>query len=192
MLSAFSVVVASTAIFTVYLLQRWLKRQPPAPLPPGPTQLPLIGNLLQWPTENVWETFSRWGEQHGTVTYSISKNKLFPHGSVPGGLVYCNLAGQPIIVINDPTIAQEMLDGKGAIYSDRPTMRMAGDLVGWKDSVPLQQYNDDHKMMRSAIAKAIGTRTGHDQFVHTEEEEAQKLVRRVIDDPSRLLSHIRK
>jgi hypothetical protein len=34
-------------------------------LPPGPIGLPLIGNLLDMPSEQEWLTFAKWGELYG-------------------------------------------------------------------------------------------------------------------------------
>ena len=35
------------------------------PLPPGPKGLPLLGNLLDMPSEREWHTFAKWGQQYG-------------------------------------------------------------------------------------------------------------------------------
>lgn len=34
--------------------------------PPGPQTLPLIGNLLSFPTEREWLTFAKWQDVYGT------------------------------------------------------------------------------------------------------------------------------
>ncbi len=36
--------------------------------PPGPRGLPLIGNLLDMPSQKEWLTFAKWGEKYGTVS----------------------------------------------------------------------------------------------------------------------------
>lgn len=33
--------------------------------PPGPRGLPLLGNLLDMPTEHEWLTFAKWGKKYG-------------------------------------------------------------------------------------------------------------------------------
>lgn len=35
------------------------------PLPPGPKPLPILGNILDMPRKNEWETISEWGKQYG-------------------------------------------------------------------------------------------------------------------------------
>lgn len=39
-----------------------------APLPPGPKGYPIIGCLLDMPTNGFeWLSYERWGEQYGTI-----------------------------------------------------------------------------------------------------------------------------
>jgi hypothetical protein len=49
--------------------------------PPGPTPLPLVGSLLDFPLENHYVKFTKWREQYGeflSLTYSIFLMKTFP------------------------------------------------------------------------------------------------------------------
>ena len=52
-------------VFVVCLLSYFLARKRRSPLPPGPKGVPVLGNLLQMPTEYEWLTFSKWGEIYG-------------------------------------------------------------------------------------------------------------------------------
>jgi len=61
---------ASLCLFIVSSLLRRSKRG--LPLPPGPKGLPLIGNILDMPTEQEWLTFAKWGEQWGKCYISGS------------------------------------------------------------------------------------------------------------------------
>lgn len=37
------------------------------PLPPGPKPLPVLGNVLDMPRKNEWETITKWGKQYGAL-----------------------------------------------------------------------------------------------------------------------------
>jgi hypothetical protein len=65
MISSLSAVDASLAVFGLYLLKRLVESKPPAPYPPGPKGLPIIGNLHQYPQQQEWKTFYDWAEQYG-------------------------------------------------------------------------------------------------------------------------------
>jgi hypothetical protein len=45
-----------------------------------------------------------------------------------GPLVYVEALGQPMLIINTQRIALDLLEKRGAIYSDRPYLAMGGDL----------------------------------------------------------------
>ena len=52
----------------IYVISRLLAKRPVAPLPPGPKRLPLLGNLLDMPTEQEWLTFAEWGKKYGVYS----------------------------------------------------------------------------------------------------------------------------
>ena len=45
-----------------------------------------------------------------------------------GELVYLNVCGQGILFVNTYDAAVDLLEKRGAIYSDKPKMVMAGEL----------------------------------------------------------------
>jgi hypothetical protein len=49
--------------------------------------------------------------------------------SLPGGLIYINAAGQPVVIINSPKIGVALLDRRATIYSDRPPNIVASDIM---------------------------------------------------------------
>ena len=59
----------------VYLLKRYLSKSSLPPLPPGPKGLPLIGNVLDMPTQKDWETYAQWGDTFG----ESSPQRPVPH-----------------------------------------------------------------------------------------------------------------
>ena len=43
--------------------------------------------------------------------------------------MYCNAMGQPIIVINSHKVAAELLSRRANVYSDRPRLIVANDIL---------------------------------------------------------------
>ncbi|KAH7903971.1 hypothetical protein BJ138DRAFT_1167317, partial [Hygrophoropsis aurantiaca] len=56
----------------LYLVKRFLAK-PSAPVPPGPSGWPIIGNVLDMPTEDPWLSYSKWAKQHGEHLHPITK-----------------------------------------------------------------------------------------------------------------------
>ena len=102
------------------------------------------------------------------------------------------ILGQPTIIINSPKLAVEMLNKKSAIYSSRPTLTMAGDLVGWRDILVLLKYTDKVKACRRMFHAVIGTRASVEKFRDSLEEESALMVRRLLDEPRNFVGPVRK
>ena len=76
--------------------------------PPGPKPLPLVGNVLDIPTSHEYFTYTKWGRKYGDV-------------------VYVNALGKHLIILNSAKAANELLEQRSAIYSDRPYLPMMHD-----------------------------------------------------------------
>ncbi|KAH9059541.1 cytochrome P450 [Lactarius vividus] len=87
-------------------------------LPPGPRGLPLLGNALQL-CGPQWLTFIKWNQQFGDI-------------------FYLNAMGQPIVVLNTQKAAADLLDHRAEIYSDRPRIIVAGEILCGGLAIPLQ------------------------------------------------------
>ena len=62
--TAFPAVLLAVALsYTLYRLLA--KPKPPAPLPPGPKPLPVIGNIADLTTKELWLLAKRWASQYG-------------------------------------------------------------------------------------------------------------------------------
>ncbi|KAF8814227.1 cytochrome P450 [Phlegmacium glaucopus] len=116
-------------------------------------------------------TFSDWGEKWGDIV-SIS------------------VLGQHLVILNSVKTAVEMLDKKGAIYSDRPVSQM-GKLGGWKNSLGLLPYGERFRNYRKWLHQLIGNVPSVSLFYPVEELETHKLLKRVAETPDDLAAHIR-
>ncbi|KAG5349488.1 hypothetical protein C0989_003480, partial [Termitomyces sp. Mn162] len=167
------------------------RRQPQhGPLPPGPKGYPLIGNLLDMPSKQEWATFGKWGEQYGERVDSFA---LFMavNGLAVGNICSVTVLGQTIVILNSVKIANEILEKKGSIYSDRPVLQMAGNLIGWRKGLGLMSYGDRFRRFRRLFHDIIGSKTSIQQFYYIEHVETHQFLRRVLANPVDLAQHIR-
>lgn len=84
--------------------------------PPSPRKRLSAGKSSQDKTmEHFWEMGKR---VRYVVDSSLTKQLLTRTHTGP--LVYLNLAGQDVVILNTRELANELLDRRSAIYSDRP------------------------------------------------------------------------
>ncbi|KAK0484843.1 cytochrome P450 [Armillaria novae-zelandiae] len=175
-MSTLFVIIDVCAVITALMLIQRLSngtKTRKALLPPGPKELPLIGNLLDMPTEKEWLTFAKWGERYG----DIATVAFF---------------GQRLIVLNSEKIAVDLLDKKSSIYSDRPTIQMGGELVGWKNTLVLVPYGKRFRNYRRLAHQLFGSQATMKQFLPVEERETHRFLKRILAHPENLSQHIRK
>ncbi|KAJ3859266.1 cytochrome P450 [Lentinula novae-zelandiae] len=139
-------------------------------MPPGPQGWPLIGNLLDLPTAYEWEVFAKWGERWGAIS-------LIPR------------LGTTVVVINSYKRCQEMLDKKSNVYSDRPYVPMAMELIEMRDSMGFLPYDKRFKSSRRLFHQELGSNSAVQTFFPQEEQLGKKFVRRVLRNPDGLLDH---
>jgi hypothetical protein len=85
-----------------------------------------------------------------------------------------------------------MLDKKSSIYSDRPVLQMGGELCGWNETHVLLPYGERFRRERKMFHRAIGTSNAMKQYLHIEEQETRRFIRRVLENPDALGGHIRQ
>ncbi|KAF8705404.1 cytochrome p450, partial [Rhizoctonia solani] len=171
--SAFPLAILVATSVVAYLLLKIVRTtsEPTGVLPPGPEQLPLIGNVHQMPPKEDWLTFNKWSKQHGDM-------------------FYLSILGKPLIVVNSMQIASDLLDKRSANYSERPTFQMAGEIMGWSKSVVLSQYGDRLKRYRKLLQSVLG-RSSAPRFRPLQQEEAMRFALRMMETPEDLVQHIR-
>ncbi|KAF7371337.1 Cytochrome P450 [Mycena sanguinolenta] len=156
------------AITFAYSLRR--RRSPP--LPPGPRGLPIVGNILDLRTTNSWLNFAKLGEDWGEIS-SLT------------------VLGQTMIIVNSLKIAEDLLETRGANFSDRPEMPMAGELGGFDNVLILSQCGDRVKQERKLFHQLFGSSTSIiTHFGSLLTSEVQKFLQNILDKPENALNQI--
>ncbi|KZT28797.1 cytochrome P450 [Neolentinus lepideus HHB14362 ss-1] len=161
------------ALLVLFLVRRLASRRLPAPYPPGPKRLPLVGNVFDMPTKHMWKTVADWAELYGRI-------------------VYVNVLGQPLVFLNSADAAYDMLDKKSLIYSDRPWLTMACELVGWDWTLGLKRFGQEFRAMRRLFRLYMGSRSSVEQFVPIEEYEIRGFLKRILNNPDDFGEAIRR
>ncbi|RAL13437.1 cytochrome P450 [Aspergillus homomorphus CBS 101889] len=157
------------------LLYRLLYRsRPSAPLPPGPKGRPIIGNLADLPPAGMqeWKHWLQFKERYGPIS-SLT------------------ILGQTIVILNDARMAFDLLEKRSSIYSSRPRLTFAGEIVGWNGSLAMQTYSDQFRAYRKVMHRVLGTKTTTARFNSLQEVEVRRFLMRVLDYPEDLIQHIR-
>ena len=56
-----------------FLTLVFLRRRGLAPLPPGPKQLPLLGNIRQMKKKQMWKVATDWYKEYGACNHNFSR-----------------------------------------------------------------------------------------------------------------------
>ncbi|KAJ7036174.1 cytochrome P450 [Mycena alexandri] len=110
-----------------------------------------------------------------------------------GGICSVTLLGQPIVILNSASVMEEM-DTKSAVFSTRPRLPMAGELVGYDQTLVLMPYGSKFRVFRTHFAKLIGTPAVLSQFIPLVENETHRFLKRLLLNPNAdaVSAHVRK
>lgn len=151
----------------VKLLRRNLSR---ARSPPGPPGLPLVGNLFDVPPVDSHLFYAEIAKTYGPI-------------------MQFKILSRTVIVISTAKVASELLDKRGAIYSDRPEFPMAM-FAGWHGISGLMRHTENWRMRRRLIHQTFypnGTVSMHDLIRRTGVE----LLRNMLNTPDDFWKHVR-
>ncbi|KAJ7249314.1 cytochrome P450 [Mycena rebaudengoi] len=166
-----SVSAISVGITCIFFAVRAGTRLAHDHLPPGPKPLLFIGNLLDMPRKNVWETFSKWTESYGDV-------------------VYLDVLGRPIILLNSVTATTDLLEKRYPIYSDRPHLPLA-ELVGHNWNFGFKPFGPEWQSLRRPFASQYNSTAAMRTFHDAQRASVSRLVIDALHDPQGMYRHIR-
>ncbi|KAI1474523.1 cytochrome P450 [Daldinia eschscholtzii] len=151
-----------TGLF-LYSVFRILYPRFPYPLPPSPPGEPILGHFRRLPTENAHLKHMEYAKQYNS------------------DIVYFNVLGNHMVVLNTQKAANELLDRRGANYQDRPRFVLF-DVMGWGLTLTFLPYGPRFRLHRSALQTGF-TKTAITNYRPIQEDEARKAVSRILKRP---------
>ncbi|KAF2743711.1 cytochrome P450 [Sporormia fimetaria CBS 119925] len=170
------VAVGTKYIFIPYVLGRQSRDSHGRSLPPGPSVIPLLGNLKDQtpPGQPEWLHWVK-------------------HKDIYGPISSITVLGKTLIIINDAHAAYELLVKRSDTYADRLFLYFCGKLAGYTRSLGMCPYSERFKSLRKSMAKGVGSNaTLSKVFNHVQEEEAVHLLLNLLQTPENIFEHIRK
>ncbi|KAE8443942.1 hypothetical protein EG329_001252 [Mollisiaceae sp. DMI_Dod_QoI] len=140
-----------------------VRKRTPYPLPPGPPGEPVIGHFRLIPALHPEQKYIEWGKQYGS------------------DILYFNVLGRPIIVINSTKVAHELLDKRGANYADRPRFVLF-EVMGWGITLTFLRWGPQFKLHRKLLQQSF-TPTACKSYRSIQQEEARRACRQMLSHP---------
>ncbi|KAF9477123.1 cytochrome P450 [Pholiota conissans] len=103
------------------LIAWWTQSMQRLPYPPGPKPKPIIGNLFDFPTNDLAMRYHEWGQKYNS------------------NILHAGALGNHIIVLNSLEDAEELLERRASNYSDRLQMPMI-ELMGFHTNMAIMPY----------------------------------------------------
>ncbi len=127
-------VLASFALWAYSIAPRL--RRKGVPLPPGPPAEPIIGHLRVVPEYSPEYAYQKWAKEYRS------------------DVLYFNVLGQDVVVLNSVQSAVDLLDKRGANYCDRPRFVLF-EVMGWRKTLTFLRWGPEFRMHRRILQKSF-------------------------------------
>ncbi|KAJ7266401.1 cytochrome P450 [Mycena haematopus] len=129
----------SVVILSIVLIYCLTGSPASKPQIPGPPPHPFVGHTLQIPTTKTWKYFEKLHHEYGSI-------------------VKLSLAGDDLIVLSDPSDAEELLGRRSHNYSSRRPLVYAGKYQSKNQRLVLLPYGEVLKRQRAAFHQMLQPR----------------------------------
>ncbi|EMD37513.1 hypothetical protein CERSUDRAFT_50154 [Gelatoporia subvermispora B] len=169
-------IILTTSLIGILLAFWWKRFKSQAntywgsPLPPGPSPLPLIGNVFDMPNNYPWKVYAKWAKTYGDV-------------------VHLQVLGKHIIVLHSLDASRDLLDGRSSIYQDREVTEIV-KLTGWDWNLAMMRYGQEWREHRRLIHQYMNQRAVHTYIPHVR-DGTRHLLQRLHRDPKDYVYHVR-
>nr|BAL05120.1 cytochrome P450 [Phanerodontia chrysosporium] len=140
--------------------------------PPGPKPLPLIGNLLDAPTDLGWYTYAKWARQYDS------------------DIIHFEVFGQHFYILNSVRVAKDLLERRSQVYADRQQSVMVQELTGWHRVFSMKAYGESWRQQRRLFHQHFRQQAIPEYHAELT-NGARMLLRSFLESPDHFLEHIR-
>ncbi|KAI0310845.1 cytochrome P450 [Amylostereum chailletii] len=158
-----SLAIFATICILSLAIHKLLNRDRRRQFPPGPTALPIIGNLLDLPVKRQYAIYASWARLYGDV-------------------ISLNVFGEIVVIINTHVAAKELLGHRGASFSDRPTIPFAELTRVTRNSLAMMHYGDPWQTRRHFIDPTLRP-SSIVEYQPTQHEHAIRMVQGMLKYP---------
>ncbi|KAI0640925.1 cytochrome P450 [Trametes meyenii] len=166
--------VLSAFVLVVFVFRavctRWLQ-QDRRPYPPGPSAVPLLGNVHQLPVDYQQRKFAEWGRKYGEV-------------------VFARFFRTPALILNSREAAAELLEKRSRNYSSRPRFILLAELMGWDSVLNNIPYGERFRKHRKWLHDAFGPKEVLAAYVPIQRRETYTLLANLCETPEHFMEHL--
>ncbi|KIY53510.1 cytochrome P450 [Fistulina hepatica ATCC 64428] len=162
-----TIVAACILVILSHLIYSWLKRaqrRSAYPLPPGPPGEPVLGHFRIVPTSSPEYAYAQWSKEYNS------------------NILYFNILGQDVIVLNSRQAAIDLLDKRGAIYCDRPNFVLFEEM-GFSGTLTFLRWGPRFQMHRKILQSSF-TKPKIVQYQAFQTTEAHSFARGLMNNPA--------
>ncbi|KKY23859.1 putative cytochrome p450 [Phaeomoniella chlamydospora] len=138
----------------------------------GPPGEPFFGHFRVVPYSNPQFRYIEWGKEYNS------------------DVLFFNVFGKPVVVLNSVEAAEELLEKKGANFQDRPRFVMF-EVMGWGVTLTFLRNGPRFRLHRKLIQSTF-TQSACKTYRTVQTEEMRRAVRDILDRPSKWEMLIRK
>ncbi|KAF9553648.1 cytochrome P450 [Agrocybe pediades] len=142
------------------------------PYPPGPWPKPLIANLLDMP-------------QKGAPTAYLDMGKKYN-----SDIIHLEVMGYHFVILNKLEDAEELLEKRAKIYSDRPVMPIL-KLMGWEYNVAIMPHGEEWRQHRKVSQQHFRAAESV-KFLPTQTKKVRELLKDLASTPEKFQLHSKK
>ncbi|KAL2906597.1 Cytochrome P450 71D10 [Bienertia sinuspersici] len=150
-------------IISMIIFMKFIKKQTPENLPPGPPKIPLIGNLLQLAFSNT-----------------LPHHRLAELARVYGPIMHLQLGEVSTVVISSPEMAREVMKTHDSVMCNRPEMLVPKVVLYNSSDIALCPYGEYWRQVRKIATVELFTGRRIQEFRSSREDGVMDFMKSLV------------